>query len=77
PEGSVEEILSELSGDLLEVRYDPADPTRIYIGDPGDAPSNMMAFVTGFIILGVAVLIGIVRVVSMVTNKSKGIAEHE
>ncbi len=74
PEGSAEEILSELSGDLLEVRYDPSDPTRVYIGDPGDAPSNQMGFVIGFIILGVAVLIGIVRVIMMAADKSKDIA---
>ena len=70
PEGSAEEILSELSGDLLEVRYDPADPTRVYIGDPATVPSNSMAFILGFVILGVAVLAGIVRVVSMASNRT-------
>ena len=69
PEGSGQEILSELSDDVLEVRYDPADPTRVYIGDPGAAPSNSMAFVIGFVILGVLVLIGIIRVVSMAANQ--------
>ena len=69
PEGSGQEILSELSDDVLEVRYDPADPTRVYIGDPGDAPSNSMAFINGFMILGGVVLIGIIRVASMIAKK--------
>lgn len=71
PESSVQDILSELSVDVLEVRYDPADPTRVYIGEPEAASSNSMSFVIGFIIVGVAVLIGIVRVVTMAANKSK------
>ena len=70
PNGSVEEILSELSDDVLEVRYDPSDPTRVYIGDPGAAPSNSMAFVIGFIILGIAVFIGVIRVVSLAAKQS-------
>ena len=70
PEGSVQEVLSEQSGDVLEVRYDPADPTRVYIGDPGDAPSNSMMFIFGFIILGVAVFIGVIRVVSKAAKQS-------
>ena len=71
PEGSVQEILSELSDDVLEVRYDPADPTRVYIGDPEYAPSNSMAFVIGFLILGVVVLIGMIRVASMIAKGKK------
>ena len=71
PESSVQDILSELSVDVLEVRYDPADPTRVYIGEPEAASNNSMSFVIGFIIVGVAVLIGIVRVVTMAANKSK------
>ena len=70
PNGSVEEILSELSDDVLEVRYDPSDPTRVYIGDPGAAPSNSMAFVIGFLILGIAVFIGVIRVVSLAAKQS-------
>lgn len=71
PESSVQDILSELSVDVLEVRYDPADPTRVYIGEPEAASSNSMSFVIGFIIVGVAVLIGIVRVVTMAADKAK------
>ena len=70
PDGSVQDILSELSDDVLEVRYDPADPTRVYIGDPGDASSNSMAFVNGFMILGVVVLIGMIRIASAAAKRS-------
>ena len=70
PDGSVQDILSELSDDVLEVRYDPSDPTRVYIGDPGAAPSNSMAFVIGFLILGIAVFIGVIRVVSLAAKQS-------
>ena len=70
PDGSVQDFLSELSDDVLEVRYDPSDPTRVYIGDPGAAPSNSMAFVIGFIILGIAVFIGVIRVVSLAAKQS-------
>ena len=70
PNGSVEEILSELSDDVLEVRYDPSDPTRVYIGEPGAAPSNSMAFVIGIIILGIAVFIGVIRVASLAAKQS-------
>ena len=70
PDGSVQEILSELSDDVLEVRYDPSDPTRVYIGDPGDASSNSMAFVSGFMILGVLVLIGMIRIASAAAKRS-------
>jgi hypothetical protein len=71
PESSIQDILSELSVDVLEVRYDPADPTRVYIGEPEAASNNSMSFVIGFIIVGVAVLIGIVRVVTMAADKAK------
>jgi hypothetical protein len=71
PVSSVQDILYELSVDVLEVRYDPADPTRVYIGEPEAASSNSMPFVIGFIIVGVAVLIGIVRVVTMAVDKAK------
>ena len=70
PDGSVQDILSELSDDVLEVRYDPSDPTRVYIGDPGDASSNSMAFVSGFMILGVLVLIGMIRIASAAAKRS-------
>ena len=70
PDGSGQDILSELSDDVLEVRYDPADPTRVYIGDPGAAPSNSMAFVIGFLILGVLVLIGMIRIASAAAKRS-------
>ena len=70
PDGSVQDILSELSDDVLEVRYDPSDPTRVYIGDPDAAPSSSMAFIIGFMILGIAVLIGIIRVASMAAKQA-------
>jgi hypothetical protein len=70
PESSVQDILSELSVDVLEVRYDPADPTRVYIGEPEAASSNSMAFVSGFMILGVLVLIGMIRIASAAAKRS-------
>ncbi|MEC7180596.1 MAG: hypothetical protein VXW36_04325 [Candidatus Thermoplasmatota archaeon] len=70
PDGSVQDVLSELSDDVLEVRYDPSDPTRVYIGDPDAAPSSSMAFIIGFMILGIAVLIGIIRVASMAAKQA-------
>ena len=68
--GSAQDILSDASDDVLEVRYDPADPTRVYIGDPEMVPSSAPAFI-GFMIIGIAVLIGIIGVVSRVGNEMK------
>ena len=70
PESSIQDILSELSVDVLEVRYDPADPSRVYIGEPEAASSNSMPFVIGFLILGVLVLIGMIRIASAAAKRS-------
>ena len=69
PIGSAQEILSDTYGDVLEVRYDPADPSRVYIGDPAAVPMSSMGSI-GLIMLGIVAFIGVIRVVSMLAKMS-------
>jgi len=75
PNGSDDEFLASPEDaysyeDALEVRYDPSDPTRIYIGDPGAVSINPSVYL-GIAIVGIAMLVGLVRFIPFVTGRSR------
>ena len=72
PEESAQEVIESFQEDALEVRYDPADPTRVFVGDPTMVSTNVGVYV-GIFIAGLAVCVGVVRII---TSTMKITEEH-